>query len=179
MATAAVASLQDRALLGFLQEELLNVVSLSSSRLTGEDTEVDAALLPPLPSSRTWTSWRAERLLYTGQQSTWRHATQEPMRGWTGRRAAQRKAPHCDRMLASALPLEKRIISASLWKSSMDRAVSSARLLMAAAWTSWRGKEKKSRRFLWRCEFYFLNNNEAESLRTERLNGDANVTLGF
>lgn len=53
MATAAVASLQDRALLGFLQEELLNVVSLSSSRLTGEDTEVDAALLPPLPSSRT------------------------------------------------------------------------------------------------------------------------------
>lgn len=44
---------------------------------------------------------------------------------------------YCDRTLASALPLEKRIISASLWKSSMDLAVSSARLLIAAAWTSW------------------------------------------
>lgn len=44
---------------------------------------------------------------------------------------------YCDRTLASVLPLEKRIISASLWKSSMDRAVSSARLLMAAAWTSY------------------------------------------
>lgn len=38
-----------------------------------------------------------------------------------------------DRTLASVLQLEKRILSASLWKSSMDRAVSSARLLMAAA----------------------------------------------
>lgn len=46
--------------------------------------------------------------------------------------------PYCDRTLDSVLPLEKRIISASLWKSSMDRAVSSARLLMAAAWTSWK-----------------------------------------
>lgn len=46
--------------------------------------------------------------------------------------------PYCDRTPASALPPEKRIISASLWNSSMDRAVSSARLLMAAAWTSWK-----------------------------------------
>lgn len=45
---------------------------------------------------------------------------------------------YCDRTLGSVLPLENRIISASLWKSSMDRAVSSARLLMAAAWTSWK-----------------------------------------
>ena len=43
---------------------------------------------------------------------------------------------HCDRTPASVPPLEKRIISASLWNSSMDRAVSSARLLMAAACTS-------------------------------------------
>lgn len=38
----------------------------------------------------------------------------------------------CDRTPASVLLPEKRIISASLWKSSMERAVSSARLLMAA-----------------------------------------------